>query len=239
MPDVSMLTPDAYERLLSNLQSVRGRIAGAAQAAGRQADEITLIAVTKTIPAALVQAAYGAGARSFGENRVQEARDKLARLTLPESRWELIGSLQRNKATKAVELFTRVQSVDSLELAQALDRAAALRQCVMPVLVQVNVAGEATKHGVAPEVALPLARAIATLPNLRGEGLMTVAPYVADPPMARPVFRRLRELRDLLRQEVGSSWRELSMGMTNDYPIAIAEGATLVRIGRAIFGERV
>lgn len=221
-----------------NMRRVQGQIAQAAERAGRDPASVTLIAVSKTMPPELIAAAYHAGARHFGENRVQEAQRKLPELTLPDATWELIGSLQRNKAAQAVALFQRIHSVESVELAEAIEHAAALQDRTVPVLVQVNVAGEATKHGVAPPAALPLAQAIARLPHLRGVGLMTVAPIASDPTDVRPIFRRLRELRDRLRETVDPTWQHLSMGMTNDFTAAIAEGATLVRIGRAIFGER-
>lgn len=178
------------------------------------------------------------GCAISGENRVQEARAKIASLDVPAARWEMIGTLQRNKARLAANLFARVQSIDSLALAQDLNRAAGERGRVIPILLEVNVAGETTKHGVAPEEVLPLARAIATLPHLRGTGLMTVAPITEDPAAVRPIFRRLRLLRDQLRDELGDDWHELSMGMSDDFSAAIAEGATLVRLGRAIFGAR-
>lgn len=222
----------------AQVQRVRGAIAAAAERAGRAPATITLIAVTKTVPPTLIQQAYDAGVRHFGENRVQEAVSKIAALELPDARWEMIGTLQRNKARAAVDHFGRIHSVTSQALAEDLARQAAQRGIVLPVLIQVNVAGEATKQGVAPAEALPLARIIAGLPHLRGSGLMTVAPNVADPAAVRPVFRHLRELRDTIRAALGDDWLDLSMGMTNDFPAAIAEGATLVRIGRALFGAR-
>jgi pyridoxal phosphate enzyme (YggS family) len=234
----SPLSPEHRERINTNLHAVQTQIARAAEDAGRDPAEVTLVAVTKTVLPAAIRVVYDLGVRHFGENRVQEARDKLAMLDLPDAQWEMIGTLQRNKARLATRLFARVQSIDNLALAQALDRAAGEQHRVMPVLIEVNVAGEATKHGVAPEDALPLARALATLPHLRGTGLMTVAPIAEDPAAVRPIFRRLRLLRDAIRAELGANWYELSMGMTDDFPVAIAEGATLVRLGRAIFGAR-
>ncbi len=231
-------TPDLSEAVAANLRRVQERIVAAAERAGRDPADITLIAVSKTMPPQAIRAAYDAGARHFGESRVQEAREKIPALALPDVQWEMIGTLQRNKARSAVELFSRLHSLDSAALAHAVARAAEARGVVMPVLLQVNVAGEATKHGIAPEDVLPLARLIDSLPSLGGAGLMTIAPIVTDPEDARPIFRRLRELRDRLRDDLGDHWRELSMGMTDDFPAAIAEGATLVRVGRAIFGER-
>jgi pyridoxal phosphate enzyme (YggS family) len=226
------------DSIQANLRRVQGQIALAAERAGRDPASVTLIAVTKTQSPAAIQAAYEAGARTFGENRVQEAQSKIPTLTLPGAQWEMIGSLQRNKVPAASALFGRVQSVESLALAEALERSAARHDRIMPILLQVNVAGEATKHGLAPADVLPLARVISRMPHLRGEGLMTVAPLAADPASVRPVFRRLRELRDQLLAEVGPTWTALSMGMTDDFAVAISEGATLVRLGRAIFGER-
>ena len=226
------------DRISGNLHAVQQRIAAAAARVGRDPAAVTLIAVSKTMPPAAIQVAYDAGARYFGENRVQEAATKIPTLALPGAQWELIGALQRNKVRAALDLFTRIHSVESLELAHEINRVAGQRGLSISVLVQVNVAGEATKHGVSPKDALPLARAISALPHLRGVGLMTVAPIAADVEAVRPIFRQLRQLRDRMQAEVGPSWGELSMGMTDDFSIAIEEGATLVRVGRAIFGER-
>ncbi|MBA3824148.1 MAG: YggS family pyridoxal phosphate-dependent enzyme [Ktedonobacterales bacterium] len=230
--------PPLLARIAANLADVRARIAEAATLAGRDPATVTLIAVSKTMLPEAIQGAYAAGARHFGENRVQEAVAKVPALDLPAAQWEMIGTLQRNKVRAALDLFVRIHSVESVELAREIDRLAGERGRVVQVLVQVNVAGEASKHGVSLAEALPLARAINELPHLRGAGLMTVAPIVTDLADVRPIFRRLRELRDLLRVEVGPSWQELSMGMTDDFSVAIAEGATLVRVGRAIFGAR-
>lgn len=222
----------------TNLQRVQSQIARAAEAVGRDPASVTLIAVSKTMPAAAVATAYAAGVRHFGENRLQEAQSKIHELLLPDLQWEMIGNLQRNKVAQAVSLFGRIHSVESLALAQEIERVAAQRDQIVPVLVQVNVAGEATKHGVTMTDALALAQAIAEMPHVRGAGLMTVAPIATDPATLRPIFRQLRLLRDQLRTTIGPTWQELSMGMTDDFAAAIAEGATVVRIGRAIFGER-
>jgi pyridoxal phosphate enzyme (YggS family) len=225
--------------LAARVRAVRQRVAAATERAGRAPEDVAIIAVSKTVDAERVRAAYELGLKSFGENRVQEARGKIAALKLPLIRWELIGHLQTNKVARAVELFARVQSVDSLRLAQALEDAAARLGRVLPVLLEVNVAGEASKQGLALEEAVPVAQAVEALPHLRAEGLMTVAPLASDPEKVRPVFRALAGLRARLRQEVpGSHWEHLSMGMTDDFEVAIGEGATLVRIGRALFGER-
>lgn len=230
------------EQIAERTAAIRRRIADAADRAGRDPVAVTLIAVSKTHPASVVRAASAAGLSIFGENRVQEAREKIATLAGLPLTWELIGHLQSNKANRAAELFARVQSVDTLHLAQALDARAAALGRTLPILLEVNVSGEASKSGFALDEVVDVARALTGLPHLRLEGLMTVAPQVADPEQARPVFRRLRELADELRQRVplgpDGGWRTLSMGMTDDFEAAIAEGATVVRIGRALFGER-
>jgi len=227
------------EQLAENIALVRARIAEVARKVGRDPAEITLVAVSKTKPIELVEMAYNLGVTDFGENRVQEALTKTERWHPEGLRWHLIGHLQSNKAGKAVEPFACIHSVDSLHLAQVLSRHARERGKCLSILLQVNVSGEASKEGVAPEETLAMARQIAALPALQIEGLMTIAPLVHDPEEARPVFRELRLLRDRLRNEVpASSWAQLSMGMTDDYPVAIEEGATLVRVGRAIFGQR-
>jgi PLP dependent protein len=228
--------PEIAARIVANLAAVQQRIAVAAERAGRSPAEIMLLPVTKTIAPEMIGVAQRQSMTTFGENRVQEALAKAP--MLPGARWELIGTLQRNKVRAATTIFARIQSVDSVLLAQSIDHAAAERAIVMPVLLQVNVAGEATKHGVTPDEALTVARQIAQLPHLRGAGLMTIAPQTDDPRSVRPVFARLRALRDQLRAELGDEWRELSMGMTDDFEIAIEEGATIVRVGRALFGER-
>ncbi len=236
------------EMLAANITAVRGRIAEAAERAGRNPEEITLVAVSKTKPVELVKIAYNlyslhdshSGVTDFGENRVQEALPKIAEFSPPGIRWHMIGHLQSNKAGKVVGAFTCVHSVDNLHLAQTLERHAARLNLRQPVLLQVNVSGEGSKEGMAVAELPALARQIVALPHLEVQGLMTVAPLVHDPEEVRPVFHSLRELRDRLRDEVPeSSWHHLSMGMTDDYCVAIEEGATIVRIGRAIFGERV
>ena len=229
--------------LATRLLAIRQRIAEAAARVNRSPDEIQLVAVSKTIPVEVLREAYALGLRVFGENRVQEAQEKIAALALPDVRWELIGHLQTNKAGRAAELFARVQSVDSLRLAQALAARAAALGKTLPVLLEVNVAGEASKSGFAPDAVIEAARQIAALPALRPGGLMTIAPLVDDPEVVRPVFRALRVLRERLREEVPLSgaggWGDLSMGMSDDFEVAIEEGATLIRLGRALFGARV
>jgi len=240
------LEPNISDRI----GSVRERIERAATSAGRDPASITLVAVSKTYPPELVAAAIAAGASDLGENRVQEAASKIAALQQiqPAPRWHLIGHLQRNKARLASELFDLIHSVDSLRLAEALSRHMSPGQR-MPILLQCNVSGEESKEGfnlqggianrAALEAILPEIEQILALPNLEVRGLMTVAPIVADPDQARPTFRALRELRDeLARLFPQAAWRDLSMGMTDDMTAAIAEGSTIVRVGRAIFGPR-
>jgi len=213
----------------ANLAAVRARIARAAERAGRDPGSVHLIAVSKTKPAALVRAALAAGATDFGENYVQEAVAKRAEVGAG-GRWHLIGHLQRNKAARAVETFDCIQTVDSAALGTALARHAAEQQRTIHVLVEVRLGGEATKSGVDPE-ALPALLAELQSPALVVDGLMTVPPP-GDPEAARPHFRTLRALGER------AGLRELSMGMSDDFEVAIEEGATMVRVGRAIFGAR-
>jgi PLP dependent protein len=228
------------ERLASNIAHVRSIIEQAARRVGRAPGEITLVAVSKTMPVELVQMAYNLGVTDFGENRVQDALPKIAAFHPQGLRWHMIGHLQSNKASKVVSPFYSVQSVDSLHLAQMLNRHAGEQRKHLSVLLQVNVSGEASKEGVPPAEISNLARQVVALPYIQVEGLMTIAPLVEDPEQVRPVFRELRLLRDRLRAELPAcSWQHLSMGMTDDFGVAIEEGATIVRIGRAIFGERV
>lgn len=227
------------EQLAENIALVRTHMTEAAQKAGRDPAEITLVAVSKTRPVELVEMAYNLGVTDFGENRVQEALPKIEHFHPQRLRWHLIGHLQSNKAVKVVEPFACIHSVDSLHLAQVLSRHAQELGRQLAILLQVNVSGEASKEGIALAEASEVAKQIASLPALQIEGLMTIAPLVNDPEEVRPVFRGLRLLRDRLRAEVpASSWTQISMGMTDDYTIAIEEGATLVRVGRAIFGQR-
>lgn len=227
------------EQLAANIAHVRSAIARAASKVGRNPDEILLVAVSKTQPVARIKAAYDLGLRDFGENKVQEALAKIAELHPPDLHWHMIGHLQSNKANKIVGSFASVQSVDSLHLAQILNRHVASSQQRLPVLLEVNIAGEESKAGMTEEETISQARQIAALPYLDVQGLMTIAPLVEDAEQVRPIFSQLRALRDRLREAVPeSSWQHLSMGMTDDYSVAIEEGATIVRIGRAIFGER-
>jgi hypothetical protein len=217
--------------IAENLSRVRARIDEACRRAGRAASDVTLIGVTKTVSIDAVAEAYEAGLRDMGESRVQEAQAKIESLAARgiRPRWHLIGHLQTNKAKTAIGLFDILHSVDSLRLARTLSRQTGE---LLPVLLEVNVAQEASKFGFAPDELPQAFSEIAALPNIEVRGLMTVAPQSDDPEGARPVFRRLRELRDTL------GLAELSMGMTDDFEVAIEEGATMVRVGRAIFGPR-
>jgi len=222
-----------------NIRLVRDRIAAASRRAGRSPAEVRLMAVTKTVDDERIREAIAAGVEIIGENYVQEARRK--RETLGRNgEWHLIGHLQTNKAKTAVRLFDMIHSVDRPELAAEIDRRAREAGRVMPILIEVNLAGEASKSGLPPEAAGALIRTIAPLPNLSVAGLMTMPPWFDDPEAARPFFRALRELRDRIAAEEipGVNLGELSMGMTGDYTVAVEEGATIVRVGRGIFGER-
>lgn len=232
---MSMMTTTLEERILA----VRADIAEAADAAGRDPAEIELIAVCKTFPREDVDAAYALGLHHFGENRVQEARAKFADPLPNDATLHLIGHLQSNKAKQVPGLFRSVDSVDRASIVDALDKAATNHEATLDVLVQVNVAGEAQKSGCEPAEAAALLERIAATGTLVPRGLMTIAPLDAEGDALRAVFRSLRELRDELQARYPDlDLRELSMGMSNDYREAIAEGATQVRIGRAIFGER-
>jgi len=212
------------------LALIRERVARAAERSGRSPAEVTIVAVSKFFPTQAIEEAAAAGIAHIGENRVQEAAAKVSSLRHLPVTWHMIGHLQTNKAKTALELFDIIQTVDSLRLAEALSRRA---DRAIPVLLEVNVAGEASKFGLSPPEVPQTAEAVARLPHLDMRGLMTMAPLVGDPEEVRPVFRELRRLRDAL------GLAELSMGMTDDFEVAIEEGATLVRIGRAIFGERL
>jgi pyridoxal phosphate enzyme (YggS family) len=226
--------------IAARLTALRARIRSAAAAVGRGADEIRLVAVGKTFPAAAIGEAIAAGVSDIGENYIQEARDKFEALRAIPVRWHFIGHLQTNKTKQAVRMFNLIHTLDSYRLALEIDRCACKAQKVQSALIQVNVAGEASKSGVAPEEALPLVRRVAALENIRVEGLMTLPPYFNAPEKVRPFFAALRRLRDRIAAEhiPGIGLQELSMGMTGDFEAAIAEGATIVRIGTALFGDR-
>jgi len=225
--------------IAGNLERITERIAGAVKRAGRRSDEVTIVAVSKTFPAEMVRAAYDAGLRHFGENRIQEFEAKHSALVgFRDAIWHFIGHLQSNKAQRAVHLFDRVDSVDSLALAHKLDVATAAQGKSLPVLIEVRLSEEETKSGVGEGELPPLAESIRKLLHLELHGLMTIPPYTSDPQNARPYFRKLRELRDGLCRQFGLALPVLSMGMSHDFEIAIEEGATEVRMGTALFGAR-
>lgn len=223
--------------IAANIASLRERIAAACARAGRDPASVTLMAVSKNQPPEAVRAALDAGLTCFGENRVQEAKAKIP-LCPGRARWQMIGHLQSNKCRDAVALFEMIQSVDSLALAQELNRQCEKAAKTMPILLEVNVAGEASKFGYPPPALLAEFKALAALPRLEVHGLMTIAPYTPTPERVRPVFRRLRELRTECEQLLGAPLPVLSMGMSGDFEVAVEEGATLVRIGTALFGPR-
>ena len=231
-----MISPDTIGR---NLERIRTRIAAAAARAGRRAEEVTLVAVTKSVSAQEVRVLHDLGVRDFGENRVQELQRKQEVLPGLPARWHLIGHLQTNKVRKVVGAVEMLHSLDSIRLAEALEREAATRALVLPCLVEVNVSGEESKGGLPPDWLDPLLDAAAGMPHLRIAGLMTMAPLSDDPGASRPVFRRLREIRDAAssRRAGNAALTHLSMGMTRDFEVAIEEGADLVRIGTALFEE--
>jgi pyridoxal phosphate enzyme (YggS family) len=224
----------------TQINTIRDRIQSAALAAGRPPETVRLVAVSKTVPAERVRQAVETGITLLGENYIQEARDKIETLSELDVAWHFIGHLQSNKAKYAVRLFDMIHSVDSLKLARELDKQAAKHGKRQDILIQVNTGKEASKSGVYEEEALALVRQAGRMENLCVKGLMTLPPYFNAPEKVRPFFRALRELRDRIRDEAlpGVSMDELSMGMTGDFEAAIQEGATLVRIGTAIFGER-
>jgi PLP dependent protein len=221
-----------------NIQRVRESMARAAERAGRRAEEITLVAVSKTFPAEAIRDAFEAGVRHFGENRVQEWESKQPLVADLAATWHLIGHLQSNKARRAANLFHRVDSVDSAPLAQKLDAAVAAEGKRLQILIEVHLGDETTKSGVA-EAELPeLAEGVAALAHLELRGLMTIPPFFEDVSRVRPYFRKLRELGDRLNSRLGCTLPVLSMGMSYDFEIAIEEGATEIRVGSALFGER-
>ena len=222
--------------LKANLDDVRERSAAACARAGRRAADVRLVAVTKTVGPDVVRALAGLGVTDVGENRVQQARAKRESLggTLG-LRWHLIGHLQRNKAGQALALFEVIHSVDSERLARAIDRRAAAADATAAVLVQCNTSGEESKFGVAPRELPALLDAMAALEHVRVEGLMTMAPFVDDPETTRPCFRALRELAEAARAASGLPLPHLSMGMTQDFEVAIEEGATMIRVGSALY----
>ncbi len=222
-----------------NLKEVRKKIEEACRTAGRDPDEVTLIAVSKTKPVSLLQEAYDAGARCFGENKVQEIMDKYPQLP-SDIQWHMIGHLQRNKVKYIVDKAALIHSVDSLRLAQTIEEEAAKHNIRVPILIEVNVAEEETKFGLKTEEVLPLVQAVSAFPHVEIRGLMTIAPYVNDPEDNRGIFRELKKLSvDIAAKNINNvTMSVLSMGMTGDYEVAVQEGATMVRVGTGIFGER-
>jgi hypothetical protein len=223
--------------LAANLDSIQKRMAAACERAGRNPDSVMLLAVSKTHPPETIKAAADCGQIFFGENKVQEAKAKIP-LCPGKLRWHFIGHLQSNKCRDAVDLFEMIQSVDSLPLAQEINKRAEQAARRMPVLLEVNVAGEASKFGYPPERLLAELKEINALPRLEIHGLMTVPPWSPEAEVSRPHFRRLRELKERAEEVLGVPLPHLSMGMSGDFEIAIEEGATIVRVGTALFGPR-
>ena len=223
--------------LPENIAVIVERIGTACARAGRERDSVLLLAVSKGMPPEFVSAAVDVGQLFFGENKVQEAKAKIPQCP-GRARWHMIGHLQSNKCRDAIQLFEMIQSVDSLALAQELDKWAEKLSRTMPILLEVNVAGEATKFGFKPEAVLEQLNELNALPRLELHGLMTIAPYTPVAEKVRPAFRRLRELKSDCEQKLGAPLPHLSMGMSGDFEVAIEEGATIVRIGTALFGPR-
>ena len=225
--------------LAENLQQVNANIEKACAAVGRAPSEITLVAVSKTKPVSMLQEAYDAGARVFGENKVQEIMDKYDQLP-SDIQWHMIGHLQRNKVKYIIDKVAMIHSVDSLRLAQTIEQEAAKKELVMPILLEVNVADEDTKFGLKVEEVLPLLEQISSFSHIQVKGLMTIAPFVENPEENREVFRTLKKLSvDISAKNINNvTMSVLSMGMTGDYQVAVQEGSTMVRVGTGIFGER-
>jgi PLP dependent protein len=229
----------AISQISENYQRVLERIQTAAIKAGRNPAEIKLVAVSKTVPIAIVQEAVADGITLLGENRVQEAKQKFEVIGT-KATWHLVGHLQSNKVKPAVSMFELIQSVDSVELAKEIDNRARQINKVQNVLVEVNTSGEETKFGLEPEGLIPMLEQIVSFPNIRVQGLMTIGPLAPDPELARPSFIQLRDLADKAKSAglPNLEMQILSMGMTSDFEIAIQEGANMLRIGTAIFGHR-
>jgi len=222
-----------------NINKIMQKIAAAAKRCNRSPDTVKLLAVTKTVPPQIIEQAIGAGLKAFGENYVQEAREKIARIQ-ERVQWHMIGHLQTNKAKYVVNLFDYIHSVDRLELAREIDRRAEMAGRQINILIEVNISGESSKSGIRASEAIELIKNVSMMRNLSVRGLMTMAPYSDNPENSRPYFAALKDLQQKIIQEgiAGIQMDELSMGMTDDFEVAIEEGATMVRIGRAIFGER-
>ncbi len=223
--------------LAENLASVQKRIAAACARAGRDPASVTLLAVSKGMPPEVVREAADCGLTLFGESKVQEAKSKIP-LCPSRLRWQMIGHLQSNKCRDAVHFFEMIQSVDSLELAQEINKWSDKQAKTMPILLEVNLAAESTKFGFKPEVVLGELETINALAKIEIHGLMTIAPWTPEPEKVRPIFRQLRELKSRCEEKLGAPLPHLSMGMSGDFEVAIEEGATLVRVGTSIFGTR-
>ena len=225
--------------LASNLQEVERKIMEACDKAGRAREDITLIAVSKTKPVPMLQEIYNLGVRDFGENKVQELTDKEPQLPT-DLRWHMIGHLQRNKVKQVIDKAVLIHSVDSVRLAKAIEAEAAKKDIIVQILLEVNVAEEDSKFGLKLDEVIPAVEEIATMPHVRIKGLMTIAPFVENPEENRTVFAQLQKLSvDIANKNIDNvSVDILSMGMTNDYQVAIEEGATMIRVGTGIFGER-
>lgn len=225
--------------LAEKLTFVQKNIEESCQKAGRSTEEVTLIAVSKTKPVKMLQEAYDAGVRVFGENKVQEIMDKYGQLP-SDIKWHMIGHLQRNKVKYIIDKVAMIHSVDSLRLAQTIENEAAKKDLCMPILIEVNVAEEESKFGLTVEEVIPFLEEISAYPHIQVKGLMTIAPFVEDSEENRDVFRKLKKLSvDIAAKNINNiTMSVLSMGMTNDYQVAVEEGSTMVRVGTGIFGER-
>jgi pyridoxal phosphate enzyme (YggS family) len=242
-PKPIILTPENRFLIPENLEWVKSQIVQAAKKAGRSSDSVRLVAVSKTVSLEKIIEAREAGVGLFGENRVQEALDKIDRLGQSGqsgANWHFIGHLQKNKVKQIIGRFGLIHSVDSTALARAINEKSLAQGLITSVLIQVNVSGETSKFGMAPEELESTLKEVSKMPGVKVEGLMTIPPYAQDPEKSRGVFVRLRELRDKMAELgiEGIALKELSMGMSNDFTVAIEEGATLVRVGSAIFGDR-
>jgi hypothetical protein len=225
----------------ANVDTIQRRIAGACKRVGRTPDEVTLVAVSKTFPAEALREAVRAGVTDIGENYVQELLAKREQLAPEQIRWHFVGHLQSNKVRHIASWITLIHAVDNLGVAQEIDRRAARAGRVIDFLVEVNTTGEETKFGVSPDATVSFLRSLDSLTHIRVAGLMTIGPFLPDPEGSRPMFRMLQQLRDEARalHQANVTMRHLSMGMTGDFEVAVEEGATLIRIGTAIFGSRV
>lgn len=225
--------------IAQNLHQVQENIKKACEKANRDPSEVTLIAVSKTKPVSMLQEAYDEGVRTFGENKVQEIMDKYGQLP-QDIEWHMIGHLQRNKVKYIADKVTMIHSLDSLRLAETIESEASKHNRVIPVLIEVNVAMEESKFGISVDEVLPFVQELSKFPHLRVNGLMTIAPYVENPEENRQIFRKLKKLSvDIEEKNINNiNMSVLSMGMTGDYQVAIEEGATMVRVGTGIFGER-